>query len=691
MEKTTKKSKAKKKGLKKRIGLIAIGGLSLVLTVCLSVGATLAWFAGSTWSSQTLYMGGPVYVEMSGANNSVTKGEGGTYTDAGTSNWKGGAGSLSMSASTRNTGSNWDYLSQDEKTKIDQAAVRDRVLLPGQKFQIFSQARVYSTAYTNSTEDDKTPNQSTGADVHSTTPGDGTAHVRQNGRITSTTTAVLRARFSINVEFDPSSGFNGFTAEDYRDNYPVQSGLYTGSKGTGWTSVTGETWESALGDGKENDNSVEYWDYEKATLQDGNYTYPGNARRDAVPNTTAEGYVPYTNATTDDSGDLTAIKAGEKKSIYKWKFVSKSVWKKAGTALPSNDGGVDTEYVQMGAPFDGLETTKYSKNGYYGVWVLTKGTDNKYYMQESDSFYKERCNSYMQSYCEQYITEYQNLETREIASGVTNLENALNESFYKLVNDASDAIQAGNLNGGTVTNNVFEYDIILGATGENASWLYIDPKIGNDTNTNELSTSMGGWWYLVASEGGVKAGANVITAVDNSATLPTGVQGENYDTKQVNKEVAAAAVENKITKTGDGDAAKSTFTRKTVKADDPLRLKAKLYEVNPLLTLENQTIIANGTSNVKKIVSYAYPFVNGTAALPGKALTNIFANAKITFQISFQALQAFLPYSATIDGIDYTNALLGTAKVLNIESAIPIYNEAFDFEDTFSVDTLENL
>ena len=71
MEKTTKKSKAKKKGLKKRIGLIAMGGLSLVLTVCLSVGATLAWFAGSTWSSQTLYMGGPVYVEMSGANNSL--------------------------------------------------------------------------------------------------------------------------------------------------------------------------------------------------------------------------------------------------------------------------------------------------------------------------------------------------------------------------------------------------------------------------------------------------------------------------------------------------------------------------------------------------------------------------------------------------------------------------------------------
>lgn len=675
MEKTTKKSKAKKKGLKKRIGLIAIGGLSLVLTVCLSVGATLAWFAGSTWSSQTLYMGGPVYVEMSGANNSVTKDGDGKYNDAGVGNWKGGAGSLSMSAATRDTGTYW---SEAQKTDAEVQAVKDRVLLPGQKFQIFSQARVYSTAYTNSTEDAKTPNQSTGADVHSTTPGDGTAHVRQNGRITSTTTAVLRARFSINVEFDPSSGFNGFTAESYRNNYPVQSGLYKGDKGSGWTNAAGETWQSALGT---NTNQVAYWDYEQATKQeDGTYLYPAQARRDAVPNTAAEGYVPYTDATTDADGDLTAIKAGEKKSIYKWKFVSKSVWTKAGTTLPTTDG-VDTEYVQMGTPFDGSEKVKYGKNGYYGVWVLTKGTDGKYYMQESDSFYKERCNSYMQSYCEQYITEYQNLETRAIANGVTNLENALNESFYKLVNDASDAIQAGSLNGGTVTNNVFSYDTTLGATGEKASWLYIDPKIGNDTNTNELSTSMGGWWYLVASDGGVKAGTNTITAVDNSATLPTGADGETYNNKQVNSEAAA-------TGTGITD---GKFKRADVKADNPLRLKAKLYEVNPLLTLENQKIIANGSSDVKKIVSYAYPFVNGTAALPGKALTNIFANAKITFQISFQALQAFLPYSATIDGIDYTNALLGTAKVLNIESAIPIYNEAFDFEDTFSVGTLDNL
>ena len=87
MEKTTKKRK-KTKGSKKRIGIIAVGGLSLVLTICLSVGATLAWFAGSTWSSNQLYMGGPVYVEMAGRGASgTTAGDGSTN-----AKWQGGAG-----------------------------------------------------------------------------------------------------------------------------------------------------------------------------------------------------------------------------------------------------------------------------------------------------------------------------------------------------------------------------------------------------------------------------------------------------------------------------------------------------------------------------------------------------------------------------------------------------------------------
>ena len=89
MEKITKKKKAKK-GLKKRIGLFAIGGLSLVLTICLSVGATLAWFAGSTWASNQLYMGGPVYVEMAGRGNA--KGTNADGTSANDAKWIGGAG-----------------------------------------------------------------------------------------------------------------------------------------------------------------------------------------------------------------------------------------------------------------------------------------------------------------------------------------------------------------------------------------------------------------------------------------------------------------------------------------------------------------------------------------------------------------------------------------------------------------------
>ena len=141
-----------------------------------------------------------------------------------------------------------------------------------------------------------------------------------------------------------------------------------------------------------------------------------------------------------------------------------------------------------------------------------------------------------------------------------------------------------------------------------------------------------------------------------------------------------------------GEGAVTKFTRKTAgySATDSKRLTAELYEINPLVDLA-ENIGKNGTTNVTKVVSYAFPFVNGSAALPGDALTNVFANAKITFQISFQALQAFFPYSTNIDSMDYTNALLGTAKALNIGNAIPIFNEAFDYQESFSVSTIEGL
>ena len=72
-------------------------------------------------------------------------------------------------------------------------------------------------------------------------------------------------------------------------------------------------------------------------------------------------------------------------------------------------------------------------------------------------------------------------------------------------------------------------------------------------------------------------------------------------------------------------------------------------------------------------------------------MTNVFANAKITFQISFQAIQAFFPYSTNIDKMDYTNPLLGTAKALSIRNAIPIYNEAFDYQENVGVNSIVGL
>ena len=654
MEKITKKKKAKK-GLKKRIGLIAIGGLSLVLTICLSVGATLAWFAGSTWSSNQLYMGGPVYVEMAGRGTA-----GGTNADGltvGAAKWVGGAGNLDIKAATaRKTGTS---------TTAPGATGTDvsRVLLPGEKFQIYSQARVFSTLTTSTTGTDQTTSSSSGANVTNTS-SNGTAHITNKGRITSTTTSVLRARFSISVEFDPSVGFNNFTGTDYMLNYPVQSGLYKGAiadeDGKPTANTDGKKWQDARG-------AAEYKEKSKTPTSEGvvgEIIYNANSRRDAVTDT------KYTNALSGD--DLAAVKAGTKKSIYSWKFVSKSVYDSATGEAAAADTGLGTgKYAKMAAPFDG--SVKTGNNGFYGVWILD-GAGN---IKESDSFYKDRCNAYIDTYVEEYCNEYGEIKTRTIGSSLSALEDSLNASFVQLVNDSSDNIIAGHVNGMTVNaNGDIEY-----AEGEtlqktNASWLYIDPKIGNDTNTNELSTGTGGWWYLVScDDSGVKAGTNNVNIVVDSVTDP------NANLKQVNAPGAPT-----------GEGAVTKFTRKTAgySATDEKRLTAQLYEINPLVDLA-ENIGKNGTTDVTKVVSYAFPFVNGSAALPGDALTNVFANAKITFQISFQALQAFFPYSTNIDSMDYTNALLGTAKALNIGNAIPIFNEAFDYQESFSVSTIEGL
>lgn len=672
MEKITKKKKAKK-GLKKRIGLIAIGGLSLVLTICLSVGATLAWFAGSTWSSNQLYMGGPVYVEMAGRGTSGST----AGTGNGEAKWLGGAGNLDIKAATsRTTGTNIKDIKDAEGQPA--TGIPDNILLPGQKFEIYSQARVFSTAYTSSVGTDRTTSGSSGANT-TNTEKNGTAHITDKGRITSTTTSVLRARFSISIDFDPSVGFNNFTQADYSQNYPQQSKLYTGhyakedgtadlaSNATGgglaWTAALGGTAfkNPVLGTGKEGEGAI------------GTQKYTAGARRDAVATGTW-------TADISTKADLEAIKAGTKKSIYKWKFVSADVYAKASADATT----ANAKLMKMAAPFDGSDKSTNSQ-GYHGCWIL-KGTDTDNGMVESDAFYKERCNSYIDSYVEEYITEYGDVKTRTIGDSIKALENSLNQSFVQLVNDSSDAIIAGKVFGMTVNKGQMTYATAPEGTtytegSTNASWLYIDPLIGNDTNTSEISTSTGGWWYLVESD----AGSCKINAAGNSENkVTTEVDSATPTIDEHGNVTSWSGEENSLTTT------KAAFTRNDVAASNNGRLDAKLFEINPLIARESITT-NNTTDDVTKVVSYSFPFVNGTSALPADALTNVFANAKITFQISFQAIQAFFPYSTNIDKTDYTNPLLGTAKALSIRNAIPIYNEAFDYQENVGVNSIVGL
>lgn len=675
MEKTTKKRKTKK-GLKKRIGLIAIGGLSLVLTICLSVGATLAWFAGSTHADKSLFMGGPVYVEMTGSDDTT---------------WKGGSGNLDITSFERGMGT---------------VQGENGILLPGQRFNIYSQARVFSTSATDSTTTKKTPNKSSGANTTNTSNEDGGQYTNNIGRKTTTTSSVLRARFSVSVEFDPSVGYNNFTDTDYAENYPSQSGEYKGA----YANESGETVEPTVpAEGGTATRPALNWyealGKESYKLDEETNKYPASSRRDAVAkshtvfsspeDTVGTPVQDYSDALS--GAELTEVRKGKVKSIYSWKFVSKAVYEDASITAKSDqaDGAKTTalaanfKYIQMGAPFDGK--TEDKDNGIskaYGVWILDNAK-----LKESDSFYKARCNNYIQTYVEHYQSEYGDYVERNIGTGLKAIENALNKSFIDLVNDSSNAIIAGLLYGmkvdadtGIMSFNSKPADDPAAPDNANqkCSWLYIDPTIGNDTNTNELSTSTGGWWYLVeCSDGAVGAydidgnltttDANAInTSVDN---LDEGTKDSAGNTVQKNS-IAA-------------DKTNATFTRTSAKETDSVRLKAKLFEIKPYKAVSN--VSKNGTQTIQKFASYQFPFVNGSAVLYGDNITNIFANAKISVQISFQALQAFFPFTTSIDGLTYKNTLLGTAKALNIGNAIPIFNEAFDYYEDTSAGSITGL
>lgn len=710
MEKTTKKRK-KSKRLKRRIGLIAVGGLSFVLTICLSVGATLAWFAGSTWASNDLYMGGPVYVEMAGRgeNSYETGTDNDKLKDA---KWKGGAGTLDIIASSRSTGT--------VDTNPDKTVDSSKILLPGQKLLIYSQARVYSTLETTTVDDGSYMSNSSGANNSNT--NDGTAkYYEGKGRVQSTTTSVLRAKFSINIEFDPSVGFNNFTDKAYAEGYPVQSKKYVGEYGGTATefgevvaaddtsSVDGKaalTWDSALG-------KTAYT--VSRTYVEGTLTETENGRRDAV----AQKKIDVAGTASDTSDDvdywvtgkdeteLKRMKAGTSKCIYKWKYVSEAQWKAAGGNTV--DGSVTAGSAAIGKPFNGRVNTAGgdsakvsggSGNGFYAIWVLD-ADNNK---TESEAFYKARTEAYMNTYKEHYVDDYD--RDLELMFGVSlpALEDALNKKFRDLITESSDNIWAGNLMGfDAETDGRIVYD--NKTTGINASWLYVDPTIGNDTNSGDSATSVGGWWYLVENTvaGGNKSGGNntIVTEIDNVVTKAadgseTATGATTADAKGIvtynwggSKDVATNTTPNipanaynkpkegvNFQRTEDqSEGETGTF----VASNDKQILTAKLYEIVPNLKDKLVATDATDGTTTTKVVSVSFPFVNGNFELPEKELTNVFANARISFQITFQALQAFFPFSSSIDTIPSGTAITGTGKALNIGNAIPIFNEAFDY------------
>ena len=162
MEKTKKSKKFRKK-----IGYLAILAISFGLVVFMSFGATLAWFAGSDWADNTMYMGGPVYISMYGEDNSGRK-------------LTSGFGNLEVSAATDSRTTGITSLTGDEEND-------KKVLLPGQRMEIHAVARLKSSAYETSYR--RAENES---GLQNGTKGE----------LSRSTNALLRARFALDVKFD---------------------------------------------------------------------------------------------------------------------------------------------------------------------------------------------------------------------------------------------------------------------------------------------------------------------------------------------------------------------------------------------------------------------------------------------------------------------------------------------------------
>lgn len=67
-QKTNKKKKSK-------LGAFALVALCLMLGIFLSVGATIAWFAGSDTANSTMFLGGPVNVVLTNSEGTITSGD----------------------------------------------------------------------------------------------------------------------------------------------------------------------------------------------------------------------------------------------------------------------------------------------------------------------------------------------------------------------------------------------------------------------------------------------------------------------------------------------------------------------------------------------------------------------------------------------------------------------------------------
>ena len=190
MEKTKKSKKFRKK-----IGYIAILAISFGLVVFMGVGSTLAWFAGSDWADNTMYMGGPVYISMYGEDNAGRK-------------LTSGFGNLEVSAASGSRTTGITSLTGDDANDV-------KVLLPGQRMEIHAVARLRSSAYETS---------------YRRKDNDGGLQNGTTGELSRSTNALLRARFSLDVTFDSDTavGESGFYKLPTSTTKPT-AGTFSGS------------------------------------------------------------------------------------------------------------------------------------------------------------------------------------------------------------------------------------------------------------------------------------------------------------------------------------------------------------------------------------------------------------------------------------------------------------------------------